>query len=171
MSIKSNSYFSNNVCNFLNVFINFIIMSSFLSFVYFIGEYRLYLLPLLPDIWTFTHFQVPIVEQVVEWALVKQRARVRSRSGQVSWVWFFRGFSSPVREYQETLGPPKVPEYHMAVVIIIPYSLCWDDWVCAWCVLSFMFVLSRRWPRHWAYLSSGEALHVLVWSKKYVCDP
>ena len=43
--------------------------------------------------------------------------------------------------------------------------------MCAWCVLSFMFVLSRRWPRHWADDSSGEALLVLVWSKKYVYDP
>ena len=34
-----------------------------------------------------------------------------------------------------------------------------------------MFVLSRRWPRHWADPSSGEALHVLVCSNNNVCDP
>ena len=73
---------------------------------------------------------------------------------------FFRGFSSPERQMSGNFRPPKVPEYHLTVIIIIPYSPCWDDWVCAWCVLSFMFVLSRRWPRH-----------VLVWSTKYVCDP
>ena len=91
------------------------------------------------------------------------------RSGQVSWVRFFLTSKTNVRKLQA----PKVPEYHLAVVIIIPYSPCWDDCVCVWCVLSFMFVLSRRWPRHWADHSSGggEALHVLVWSKKYVCDP
>ena len=29
----------------------------------------------------------------------------------------------------------------------------------------------RRWPRHWADHSQEEALHVLLWSRKYVCDP
>ena len=83
---------------------------------------------------------------------------------------FFRGYSSPVRQMSGNFRPPKVPEYHLAVVFIIPYSPCWDDWVCDWCVLSFIFVLSR-WPRHRADHSSGEALHVLVWSKKCVCEP
>ena len=33
-----------------------------------------------------------------------------------------------------------------------------------------MFVMFRRWPRHRADHSSGEALHVLVWSKKYLIN-
>ena len=112
------------------------------------------------------------VEQAVACALVTQRARVRSPvgTGFLGEV-FFWGFSSPVRQMSGNFRPPKVPEYYLAVVIIIPYSPCWDHWMCAWCVLSFMFVLSRRWPRDRADHSSGEALHVLVWSKKYVCDP
>ena len=32
------------------------------------------------------------------------------RSGQVSWVRFFRGFSSPVRQMSGSFRPPKVPE-------------------------------------------------------------
>ena len=39
-------------------------------------------------------------------------------SGQVSWVRFFRGFSSPVDKCWETLGL-KVPEYHLAVIVVI----------------------------------------------------
>ena len=93
-----------------------------------------------------------------------------SITGRDRFPGFFRGFSSPVRKCQETLGPqgPRLSfgrRNHHSIFAL------WDDWVCAWCVLSFMFVLSRRWPRHWADHSTGEALHVLVWSKKYVCDP
>ena len=80
------------------------------------------------------------------------------------------GFSSPVRQMSGNFRP-QGPRISFGRQIIIPYSPCWDDWVCAWCVLSSIFVLSRRWPRHWADHSSGEAIHVLVWSKKYVCDP
>ena len=100
-----------------------------------------------------------------------QRARVRSPIGTGFLGEVFSGFFLSCKTNVRKLQAPKVPEFHSAVVIIIPYSPCWDDWVCAWCVLSFMFVLSRRWPRHWTDHSSGEALHVLVWSKKYVCDP
>ena len=45
------------------------------------------------------------VEQVVARALVTQRAR----SGQVSWVRFFRGFSSPVRQMSGSFRPPRSP--------------------------------------------------------------
>ena len=44
------------------------------------------------------------------------------RSGQVSWVRFFRGFSSPVRQMSGSLAP-KVPEYHLAIIIIQSHSL------------------------------------------------
>ena len=111
-------------------------------------------------------------EQVVACAPVTQRARVRSPvgTGFLGEV-FFGVFFSPVRQISGNFRHPKVPDYQLAVVFIVPYSPCWDDWVCAWCVLSLTFVLSRRWPRHWADYSSREALHVLVWPKKYVCDP
>ena len=61
------------------------------------------------------------------------------------------------------------PEYHLAIILIISVLL---ECVSECCVSSLMFVLSWRWPRHSADHSSGEALHVLVWSKKYVglCD-
>ena len=111
------------------------------------------------------------VEQVVACALVTQRARVRSPVGTGFLGEVFSGFFLTCKTNVGKRWAPKVPEYHLAVEFIISYSLCWDDWVCAWCVSSFMFVLSRRWPRHWADHSSGEVLHVLVWSKKYVCDP
>ena len=80
---------------------------------------------------------------------------------------YFRGFSSPVRQMSGNFRPtniiwPSSSSFHIRLVGM--------TWVCAWCVLSFMFVLSWRWPRHWADHSSGEVLHVLVWSKKSVCD-
>ena len=39
---------------------------------------------------------------------------------------FFRGYSSPVRQMSGNFRPPKVPEYHLAVIIIIPHSPCWE---------------------------------------------
>ena len=70
------------------------------------------------------YFSSTAVERVVACALVPGFDPL---SGQVSWVRFFRGFSSPVRQMSGNFRPPKVPEYHLAVVIIIPYSPCWDD--------------------------------------------
>ena len=49
------------------------------------------------------------------------------RSGQVSWVRFFSGFFLNCKTNVWKLQATKVPEYHLAVVIIIPYSSCWDD--------------------------------------------
>ena len=64
--------------------------------------------------------------QVVACALVTQRARVRSTVGTGFLGEVFRSFSSPVRQMSGKFRPLKVPEYHLAVVIIIPYSHCWD---------------------------------------------
>ena len=55
------------------------------------------------------------VEQVVACALVTQRARVRT--GQVSWVRFFRGFSSPIRQMSGNFRPTRSPN-----IIWPPYS-------------------------------------------------
>ena len=45
------------------------------------------------------------VGQSAACALVTQQARVRIRSGQVSWVRFFRGFFSPVRQMSGSFRP------------------------------------------------------------------
>ena len=67
------------------------------------------------------------VEQVVACALVTQRARVRSPVGTGFLSEVFLGISLPVRQMSGNFRPPRSPEYHLAVVIIIPYSPCWDD--------------------------------------------
>ena len=64
-------------------------------------------------------------------APVTQRVRVRSPIGTVSWVRFFRGFSSPVRQMSGSFSPPKFPEYHLAIIIIIAHHslrapMTWD---------------------------------------------
>ena len=50
--------------------------------------------------------------------------------GQVSWVRFFLSFSSPVRLMSGSFRPPRVPEYHLAIIIITHYLLqapmTWD---------------------------------------------
>ena len=59
---------------------------------------------------------------------------------------FFGFFCSPVRQMSENFRPTKVPEYHLAAIIIISYSPCRNGRVCALWVSSFMFVLSRSGP-------------------------
>ena len=85
---------------------------------------------------------------------------------------FFWGFSSPLRQMSGNFRPLWSPDIIWPSLSSSSHPrLVWSECVCEWCVSSYVFVLSRRWPRHWADHSSGEALHVLVWSKKYVCDP
>ena len=72
------------------------------------------------------------------------------RSRQISRLRFFSGFFLTCKTNVWKHLAPKDPQYHLA------------EWVREWCVTYFMFVLPRRWPRHWADPSSGEALHVLV---------
>ena len=114
---------------------------------------------------TFNILLSTAVEQVAACALVTQRARVRSPVGtNFLGEDFFGVFSSPVRQMSGNFRPTRSPfgrRNHHSI-----FALLANEWVCAWCVLSFMFVLSRRWPRHRADHSSGEALHVLMWSKK-----
>ena len=86
---------------------------------------------------------------------------------------FFRDFSSPVRQMTGSFRPTMFPECHLAIIIILLISalLQWvSEWVSEWCVSSLMFVLSRNWPRYSVDHLSGEALHVFVWTKKYVRD-
>ena len=67
------------------------------------------------------------VEQVVACALVTQRARVRYPVGTGFLGEVFSGFFLACKTNVRKLSAPTVPEYHLAVVIIIPYSPCWDD--------------------------------------------
>ena len=62
------------------------------------------------------------VEQVVACTLVTQRAGFDPRSGQVSWVRFLRGFSSPVRQMSGNFRSTWFPEYHLATIIILIIS-------------------------------------------------
>ena len=109
-----------------------------------------------------------VVEQVAACALVTQRTRVRSPvvTGFLGEV--FRGFSLPVKQMSGNVRPRRFPN------IIWPSSSFHIRLVgmteCAWRVLSFMFVLSREAPAFDWSLIRGP-LHVLVWSRKYVCDP
>ena len=52
-----------------------------------------------------------------------------SRSGQVSWVRFFRGFSSPVRQMSGSFRPPRSPNiiWPSLSSIIIHYGRQWPE--------------------------------------------
>ena len=64
--------------------------------------------------------------QAVACAPVTQPAWFDPRSGQVSWVRFSRGFSSPLRQMSGSFRP----EYHLTIIIIHNHSLrapmTWD---------------------------------------------
>ena len=51
------------------------------------------------------------------------------RSGQVSWVRFFRGFSSPVRQMSGSFRPPRSPNiiWPSLSSILIPYGRLWPE--------------------------------------------
>ena len=53
-----------------------------------------------------------------------------SRSGQVSWVRFFRGFSSPVRQMSGSFRPPRPPNIilpSLSSTLIIHYGRQWPE--------------------------------------------
>ena len=106
------------------------------------------------------------MELEVTCAPVPQRAWVRSTVGTGFLGEVFSGYFLTCKTKIRKLYAPTFPEYHLAVIIILSYSPCYIEWVREWCVSSFMFVVSRRWSRHWADPSSGETFHVLVWSKQ-----
>ena len=110
------------------------------------------------------------MEQAIASAPVTQRARVLSPVGTSFLGEFFSGFSSPVRQMSGNFRPTWFSEYHLAIIIILLISALLE-WMNKWMVSSFMFVLSRRRPRHWADHSSGDVLHSLCGQKKYVYDP
>ena len=64
------------------------------------------------------------VEQVVACALVTQWARVRSPVGTRFLSEVFSGFFITCKTNVRKLEAPKVPEYHLGVVIVIQYSSC-----------------------------------------------
>ncbi|PSN49471.1 hypothetical protein C0J52_22880 [Blattella germanica] len=62
-----------------------------------------------------------------------------SRSGQVSWVRFFWGFSSPIRQMSQT-----VPRHHLAIIIIfIIFALFKYECGCEWCLCLYVRVVSE----------------------------
>ena len=77
--------------------------------------------------------------------------------------WGFLGVFLHVQgKCQEVLGPqgPRISfgrHNH-------PFIFALLELMCAW------LMCLVKWPRHWADPLSGEVLHVLVWSKKYVSD-
>ena len=64
------------------------------------------------------------VEQVIACALVGQRARVRSPVGTNFLGEVFSGFFLSCKINVRNLYAHKVPEYHLAVIIILSYSAC-----------------------------------------------
>ena len=98
------------------------------------------------------------VEQAVICAPVTQRARVPFPVGTSFLGEVFRGISSSVRQMSGSFRPTRSPN-----IIWLSWSSFHIEWVRRWYVSSFMFVLFRRWPRHWADPSSEETHHVLVW--------
>ena len=76
------------------------------------------------------------------------RGSIPGRDNFPGWG-FFGVFPHQSDKCQETLGPqgPRLSfdrRNHHSIFDLLGWL-----GVCAWCVLSFMFVLSRRWPRHW----------------------
>ena len=55
--------------------------------------------------------------------LSRSGPRFDPRFGQVSWVRFFRGISSSVRQMSGSVRASNVPEYHLAIIIINHHSL------------------------------------------------
>ena len=90
------------------------------------------------------------------------------RLGQVFWVRFFRGFLLTCKiKCQEALGPqgPRI-SFDRRNRHSIFALLGWLS-VCLVCIVFHVCAVSEVAPA----LGPGEALHVLVWSRKYVCDP
>ena len=68
------------------------------------------------------------VEQAVACASVTQLPGLDHRSGQVSWVRFFRGFGSPVRQMSGKLRPQLSPDYNWPISArIIHYGRQWPE--------------------------------------------
>ena len=86
------------------------------------------------------------MEQVIACTLVTQRARVRSPVGTGFLGEVFSGFFLTCKTNVRKLQAPKVPEYHLAVVIIILYSPCWDDSVCLVCIVFHVCAVSEMAP-------------------------
>ena len=69
----------------------------------------------------------PLWDRRQHMRLVRSRPGFYSQSGQVSWVRFFWGFSSPVRQ-MSGIFRRCVPEYHLAIIIIHNHSLHGCQW-------------------------------------------
>ena len=101
------------------------------------------------------------MEQAVAFASVTQRARVRFPVGTSFLGEIFPRFFFTYKTNVRKLYAHKFPEYHLTVIIILAYSLSWSEWARQWCVSSFMFVLSRRWPRDRAVPCVKKCMYVI----------
>ena len=74
-------------------------------------------------------FESTAVDQAVACAPLKQRPGFDPRSGQVSWVRFFRGFSSPVRQISGSFRPRWSPNiiWPSLSSILIHYGRQWPE--------------------------------------------
>ena len=119
--------------------------------------------------WIYYNSSTAVV-QAVACSSVTQRAQVRSRSGQVSWVSFFGVFRHLYDKYQEAFGPqgPRISfDSHNHPFIL--FTLL--EWMGAWmiCIVFHVRVVSKVAPAlSWSLIRGGRPYLCVV--KKYVCD-
>ena len=76
------------------------------------------------------------------------------------WGFFFGGFSSPIRQMLGSFRPPKVPEYHLAIIMII-VSFTTENINIFCCLLSFLLFIQLvptvvEWKLFYIYKSTFE---------------
>ena len=110
------------------------------------------------------------VGQAVACAPFTQRARVRSPIGTDFLGEDFSGFFLTCKTNARNLKAHKVPEYHLASIIIISYSPCWNDLVCALCLgyRLLCFCCIGGGPGIELNPHPGRPSSGLVWSKMYL---
>ena len=107
------------------------------------------------------------VEQALACALSRSGPGFESRSGQVSWVRFFRGFSSPVRQMSGNFRPRISFSHHNHHFIFVLL-----EWliVCLVCIFFHVCAVSEVAPAlSWSLILGGPPCPSV--DKKYVCDP
>ena len=114
------------------------------------------------------------MEQALVCAPVTQRAQARSPVSTSFLDEIFSGFFSPVRQISGSFRHTRSPEYHLAVIIILPYFhihlVTMNGYVNGVSRLSCSCCLGCDPGIELIHLSD-ECFHDLVWSKKYIYDP
>ena len=93
------------------------------------------------------------------------------RPGQISWVRFFRGISSSVRQMSGSFRPPWFLEYHLAIIIILIISALLE-WMSEWmvCIVFNVRVVSEVAPAlSWSLIRGSSPCPCVI--KKVLCDP